>query len=546
MPDTAHNTAMTPSRTHPGRNILLAVAGLAVTAWVFAFELAQPLSMDHGIFTWAGHVLSHGGLMYRDTWDHKGPLPFYFAGWVEMAFGRTEWGLRLFDMVWQIGACFLIYGTLRRIGARSLAAAVAVLVFVAWYVALDFANSDQPDGWAAVLVALSVFLLVSKPRSEIVPWLCGALISICCLIKITFGMFLILPMLYAPPLREPLRWFVYMLKIGIGWLIPMVLSIAFFASHGILKDYYDASIGYNLVYGTTQAFSWPMRLVLAFKMLFLSIRLCIPSLFAIYGVLQLVGRDRRKGILITTWIIASVIHVCIQGKMVWLYHWLPVYPALAIGFGLGVDTVLAWWTQERQWQKNIGVANALVGVGTVLTVVTVGLPPLRNVGSWTLHAVHGSPTDGYDENTYAGIWGRGPNSVAAVSRYIALRTKPDQFVLFGSSFVLGNYLSNRWNPTRLTEARPYMDTPVSPYTKQFLDEFLQGMEIHPPAYIVQASPALCKADSYEARYCIQHLPPMQDLLTRCYSMEKEIGGLDIWRRTCPNGPAARPAPDLAG
>ena len=534
---------MPPSRVPVSQRILLTVIALAVAAWLITFELAQPLSMDHGIFTWGGHVLSHGGVMYRDTWDHKGPLPYYFAGWVEMVFGRTEWGFRLFDMAWQTGACVLIYATLRRLGTRSLAATAGVLVFIAWYVALDFANSDQPDGWVAVLMALMVFLLITRPRSAFVPWLCGALVSICCLMKINFGMFLLLPMLYAPSLREPLRWLAFMVKLGIGWLVPMLLSIAFFATHGILRDYYVASIGYNLVYANTQAFPWPIRLEIAFKMLFLSIRLALPTLLAIYGVARLARRDRRNAVLIGTWIVLTLINVCIQGKIVWLYHWLPVYPALAIGAGIGIDAVLACWGAYRLRQPNHMLANTAVAVGTLAVVATIGLPAARNVLAWTIHEVHGSPTDGYDQNTY-GMWGHGPNSVEAASRYIAAHTKPDQFVLFGSSFVLGNYLSDRWNPTRLTEARPYMDTPVSPYTKEFLDEFLHGLQIHPPAYIVQASSELCKTDGYEARYCVQHLPPMQELLSRCYTKEQEIGGLDIWRRTCPNGPAARPAPDL--
>jgi len=54
------------------RGSLLVLMGWSITS------LSWPLGGDIGTYAWVGDIILSGGAPYKDAWDVKGPLVYYF------------------------------------------------------------------------------------------------------------------------------------------------------------------------------------------------------------------------------------------------------------------------------------------------------------------------------------------------------------------------------------------------------------------------------------------------------------------------------------
>ncbi len=505
---------------------LVALAG----AWWIASQLARPMEVDQGIFVWAGDVIRHGGLMYRDAWDVKGPLVYYLAAAAEFVFGHHFWAFRALDVLWQLAAAPLIFATARRTGAGSFGAAVAVALYFIWFTANESGNAAQPDAWAGILLCGVALLLLRSPRKPATLAYCGVLIGICCLIKPTYGMFLLLPAIYF--IAEP-TWssrFRALALTTAGFVLPLLLSIAFFAAHGALKDYYDTYIGFNLsVYSVKDALSWPGRAWIAFRIMVLSFRFFFPVLIAVLGIATLARRAPRDATMLAVWLLLTVFNVMIQGKMIWLYHYVPVYLPLAIAAGIGVFRLFAMGQSALATSSNPRMLLMAFGAACVIPIGTVCGGAALNMIGWTRHVLTGSTADGYDEREFR-EWGEQPGAIPDASNYVREHTGPNDLVFFTNDWAGGNFLSRRASPTRLTNPRTYMDAPTSPYGRAYGQELLTALNARPPAYVVAAGPALCNASDFQGEYCINHAPLAFRWLSANYVIERRLRWVDIWRR----------------
>ncbi len=517
--------------------IAAAVIVALLAAWWVAYELALPLSSDQGIFVWGGHVIRRGGVMYRDAWDVKGPFVFYLAALSEAVFGRNEWGFRAFDVIWQFAALPLVFATSRRLGADRIGAAAASLLYLTWYTTLNYEGTAQGDGWVAILLCLVAFLLLRTRRpSGATLWSCGLILGVCCLFKPTYGMFLFMPVLYIPdlPVTVPAwrTWLARVALIAVGFAIPLALAVLFFLAHGALRDFYESYIGYNLsVYSAKDSFSWPVRLWMMFHMSVLSFRFFIPVLLAVAGLVTVARRIPRDAVMVTAWILATLVNVLIQGKLVYLYQWIPFYPALAVAAGVGISVVIVRYRAMKQRSQRPRLLAWAAGAAAVLAVAIVAGHAALNVGQWTLYALGRSPRADYAFEEY-GFFGDHPGSVSDVSRYVAARTSPDDVVLFTNTFALGNFLSDRPSPSRLaSNTRTFFDAPGSSYFKRYRTEILRAVAEHPPVYVVAADEQVCRLDPFQRTYCIERFPALYAWLLANYRLESHMGQFNIWRRT---------------
>lgn len=506
---------------------LVAVIG----AWWIAYQLARPMEVDQGVFVWAGDVIRHGGLMYRDAWDVKGPLVYYLAAAAEFVFGHHFWAFRVLDVLWQLAAAPLIFATARRIGAGSFGAAVAVALYFIWFTANESGNAAQPDAWAGILLCGVALLLLASPRKPATLAYCGFLIGICCLIKPTYGMFLLLPAIYF--VAEP-TWSSRFRALAIttaAFVVPLLLSIAFFAAHGALKDYYDTYIGFNLsVYVVKDALSWPQRAWIAFHIMALSFRFFFPVLIAVLGIVDLARRAPRDATMLTVWLVLTVFNVMIQGKMIWLYHYVPVYLPLAVAAGIGVSRLLAAARGALARSSNPRMLLLAIGAACVIPIGTVCGGAALKMITWTRHTLTGSMSDGFDEREFR-EWGGQPGAIADASNYVREHSGPNDFVFFTNDWAGGNFLSHRASPTRLANPRAFMDSPTSRYGAAYGNEFMTDLRTKRPIYVVAAGPALCNASDFQGEYCIDRVPLALQWLTANYTIEKRLRWVDIWRRT---------------
>ena len=140
-----------------GKSRLKEFALVAVLVIIAGFpSLFFPFGRDQGIHAYVGGSWLQGRLPFRDIWVQKGPLAFAPHVLVTALFGRTMWGIRLFDLVWQIGCSWLLYIIARpRINRRG--ALISVGLYVLTYFGLGHWYTAHIESFLSPLLLLGVF-----------------------------------------------------------------------------------------------------------------------------------------------------------------------------------------------------------------------------------------------------------------------------------------------------------------------------------------------------------------------------------------------------
>lgn len=153
---------MSPERERVADVALFALVGLVVL-FLLAQLLAFGYGRDQGIYAVVADAVLRGGAPYRDAWDFKPPgihLVFAFA---RALLGRDPMAIRAVEAAALLTlAPAFAQLTRRALGSAApglLGAAVAIL----GYVPLEFWNTAQPEGFAAVAMAWGV---VAATRAE--------------------------------------------------------------------------------------------------------------------------------------------------------------------------------------------------------------------------------------------------------------------------------------------------------------------------------------------------------------------------------------------
>ncbi len=111
----------------------LALGGLlAWTVWLRYPSLAAPVwNADEAVHRTVADVIHHGGVLYRDAIDHRGPVSYYVAAGLTAIGGLHLWVLRLAVTVGIALVAVMVAGLVRRDGDRWSAAigALAVVAF---------------------------------------------------------------------------------------------------------------------------------------------------------------------------------------------------------------------------------------------------------------------------------------------------------------------------------------------------------------------------------------------------------------------------------
>src|SRR5579862_5118946 len=127
---------------------------VAAAATFFALPLlSYPFGWDQCVFGTIADTMRHGGVVYRDAWEHKPPgvyYVYYLAFWL---FGRDYWGVRILEIAGvAITAGMLVAIAQRRFGT-TLGGVIAGLAYPLLYLLIG-PNTAQPESYqVAFLVA---------------------------------------------------------------------------------------------------------------------------------------------------------------------------------------------------------------------------------------------------------------------------------------------------------------------------------------------------------------------------------------------------------
>ncbi len=524
------------------------LVALAVLAMLMM--LTWPLGYDQGVFASNGDIVARGGAPYRDAWDVKGPLVFYWAAATQLLFGRHAWGMRLVDVGIALATAWMLWRRLRTVASPNTAVIAAVLwpVLVA---AQTFQNTAQFDLWIGSAM-LGVTLLVTRdegyrPRDLL---LAGGLVGLASLVKPIFPVFLAVPGVVVLMRRRGAVAAVVRdltLLVG-GWLVPVAVVLVALWAQGALREAWNVHILYNLrVYAPNSqnsAFPSPSPTKARVKGLLAylaQVQIAILLAPAAAGAVALWRKHPPLAAAVLVWVLGGVGLVVLQNKF-WVYQWEILFAGLFLLVAAGVSDVAS-----RTRTSSTPRAAGVMAITTAVVAFAVSAAPIPGDLTHWLRYVGGRESARAYDNRYAIYSEINPADEEAAAAYLRANTPPG--APFANWTLHGGlaFLAGRPNVTRFHNKRELTKTVQHPMTRAYRREYLERVRTLRPTYIaVDSLGDVSKemADQHqvpsEPRVLEREFPELAALIAQRYDLVAHAGEIALYRlRPAPSsGPPA--------
>lgn len=240
------------------QTILLAIlfAVLALTVLKQANPGTELPNRDYGFYAYIGLQIVRGDMPYLDIWESKPPAIFYLNA-LALRLGRgLRWGIWLVEFGFLFAAINASFYLLKKLWGI----APALFGIFIWLWGMDFTlqGGNYTEEYPLLFHFLSLILLlylIQNPKQRLVNLSLGLLFSISFLFRpnnaiveavtiLVFGISLLWK-------RDWQAFFTAVLWVTLGIVIPLAITSAYFAYHGLFQAMLEASILYNLEYSAT-------------------------------------------------------------------------------------------------------------------------------------------------------------------------------------------------------------------------------------------------------------------------------------------------------
>jgi hypothetical protein len=465
---------------------------------------------------------------YRDSWELRGPLAFYLFALGEWLFGPHTWGVRVLDVALLLAGMTSLGLMVARLTLNPFWGCWAAVAYALWVGSLGWFFSCQPDGWVANLLLLGLGPLVARRPGLPQLLFCGAMVGCAGLMKPFYFAFGAVPLVQIMGQNRPFIWskVVQAASLGVMALAPPLVALAWFAYRGALRDLVDVHLLYTMQVYANEA-RWPriwnaLDGVLSY---FLTGKVALALPVVVIGLRSLWRDSRGPAVLLLTWFLVALACVAAQGKF-FVYHWIPLFPPLLTFGVLGFHSLLlnsAAGAEGGPTESTRLLRTLALSLGALI-VLQLAVTPASAVARW-LKLMTGRIDRGeyYSALEYARYY---PWDDMRAARFIRERTGPDDTVVVWGNNALINFLSGRANCTRFGFATPLRaggpGSPRAAYRREFLTEIRKKQ----PAYVVVGLPRVTE----DNEPVLRDFPEFETLLHERYSLETQIGMLDLYRR----------------
>ena len=319
--------------------VLLALA--CVLLVVRLPSLVQPMGADQGLYAYIGERIRSGGVPYRDAWDQKPPA-IHVTYAVMRAVLPRDAAVPAADLLaatliatclWQLGGAlagplvgpwsavvflFLSNPAFARLAGVSVRAQcetfIALVVTTAFLCLARSKNARQATVW--YLVAGALFGIAFAFKYNAIAYVLAGLFALLVWKRLTPGAIVCM---------------------GIGFLAPVALFAAWFATTHGLGDLYDATITYNVRYsGETYEGAWD---AVSYLLTFPVRHARVDALWLVGGagcaVLLVAARRGLDRLVPVAWTAAACLTIAINGSRDLPQYFVQAAPALGLAAAWG-------------------------------------------------------------------------------------------------------------------------------------------------------------------------------------------------------------------
>lgn len=509
----------------------LALAGALLIARLPS--LVQPMGADQSLYAYVGDRILHGELPYRDAWDQKPPAIHY-----TYAAMRAVWPhdavVALADLLAATACAWLLLQLGSAVGSRPAGAAAALLfLFLSNPGFTRLAGvrlRSQCETFIAVAVTGAFVLLARHQNGRGAQALgAGILFGIAFCFKYNAAVYAAAGVLALWLWRRLTPGDV--LRLSVGFCVPVALLLAVFAASSSLETLYDATILYNLRYsGETYAGAADfVRYLVQFPVQYAR----VDALWTLGGagcllLLAFSVRD-RAALVPVVWVAAACLSIAINGSRGLPQYFVQAAPALALAAGwagalLWVGAGGTGRSPVRRWVAVTMIVAAAIAVWRVNDFSKL----LSNTAHDTRYALGRiSPSEHLarysDERKYSSL------AAAELGSFMRSTTQPDDRVyVFGFTSAAYVY-AGRVSASRFFWSRPVIVGFNSEKPGYGVGGLLQDLERTSPA-VVALQRRDWAPDVQDSAQFFMATPPLADWLRSHYELRNGPDGFDTWVR----------------
>jgi hypothetical protein len=496
----------------------------------FRYEL---ISDDEAIYDAMAQVVSRGGVMYRDTVDHKPPgLVFAYAS-VRRAvehfggsFSQVLGGVHLLGLVAAVVTCAGLYGVARHVLDKRLWALPPLLY------ALVSVSNQPPDSLAVngellmnAPTVLAVWCALAArvrrgPSAVALNVAAGALCGVAALFKYQAAL-VGMAFLFLLPSRSANEWLKALVvrgsSLALGLVLPLGLALLYFWEKGALSEAIAWGLEFNRHYLAEGPDAWTA--LTRFSLQFFG--MVVPNLVVygggLWGLASLVrggpaGNDGVGGVTGARWMLvvwAAESLFCVSlGRRFFGHYFLQ--PELPLAILAAAPVASLWLRRPRLVIAGVGLPALVFFLVAVLPRYTRKYVYMHDPDYWAVGQAAAARTRP-SESIW--VWGNVPQIYYTAERMPGVR------------FTFCNYLTGLSPGTR-SEYDPTVD-PRRNAVPHAWDDVVSDLESRRPALVIDTAAAGMK--SY-GKFPIKDFPVLEDYLTAHYRPDGVVDGVVFYRR----------------
>jgi len=498
------------------------LVSLVVCAVVFSCTLTYPFNNDNALYAYMADLALKGHLPYLGSWDQNFPGIILIHALQIVVSGHSQLAFHIFDILWQlVGSVLLVLVGKRLYDARAgmLAAILASL----YYVQQGFWMSGERDTYVSIMLLAALYLALDRKMPSVVGVLCG----LAFLFRPTYAPYaLIFFIWYLPRISLSKNisrkdW----LRFSLGTLAPLVFFVLLYATIGGLKDFWDATILFNLkVYGGEGA---------SFS-LWEPVRFYAISVIALaFAIGYLWKKERRAIYLWAALFAANVLSLLVLYRHS-VYHYHPVMTLFILLSATGwiriADIIAQKWRVARLLLPGLVVIYFIFATFRGNTIQHV----LLDIANGNIHSLQDS-YDRYEPSPEFGV-----RVQTEVGDYLKSHTHPNDTVqMFGPysypQYRAGLLTASRFQTLHAITMRGAGDT-LQPIQQKWRAEYMQDMRREKPKYFIVCDAPPAFRQYYGGR--LGHEILREDFtelghwLDSNYSTETKIGAFTLYSAKC--------------
>lgn len=435
--------------------VMAAIAFLFLTKSPMHIWKHEESGVDSSVFKTVAYMMSEGAMPYRDSFDHKGPL-LYFFNYIGMLFSfyRGIWVIEFFSLL--VSLCFMYKIAELQCGRfMSYLAVVAALSLL--FPFFEGGNFSEEYAMPFIAAALFIFLryYMEKNIDRKSLFFCGFCFGAVCLLRpnltavwVVFCPAVLVACLWEKKVKQLPRFLIWFLA-GMG---SMVLPFtAWLAVRGCLTDCIECYIRFNVLYTESAGFTQKADAFLYFMnqdMVIISFLICIYFALAKKSYLQYCY---------AVFLLGTLCLIAMSGQR-YGHYGMPLVPAVVFP----IASLLAACEREKEREVNLMALFIILWL-SVSVMAPLWMPHFRSV------------VRSYEERNDK----KYSRTVQDVCTIIEQNTTQDETISVFGNWDIIYLLSHRRHATRYSYQYPLCEV-----KEEIMEEYLRQLGEELPGMIV--------------------------------------------------------------